>query len=114
AAGQADSGLLDLDVTAPADLAEGETSADAPRRALLAGLGPGERMRVMAELARAAITDVDEVGDNETAVDRLARGVYCCGVFNLDEHQIDAWSLLQLFVQRNPHGLAMAISDQAG
>ncbi|TNF53003.1 MAG: hypothetical protein EP308_10350 [Burkholderiales bacterium] len=114
AAGQADSGLLDLDVTAPAELGDEDAPPETPRRALLAGLGPGERMLVMAELTRAAIIDFDEVADNETAVDRLARGAYCCGVFNLDEHQIDAWSLLQLFVQRNPHGLAMAMSDQAG
>lgn len=114
AAEQADSGLLDLDVTAPAALEGEDACADVPRRALLAGLGPGDRLLVVAELTRAGIIDIDEVHDNESAVDRLARGTYRCGVFNLDEHQIDAWSLLQLFVQRNPHGLAMAMSDQAG
>lgn len=114
AAGQADSGLLDLDVTAPAELGEGEVPAPAPQRALLAGLGTGDRMLVIAELTRVGITEIDEVADNESAVDRLGRNTYSCGVFNLDEHQIDAWSLLQLFVQRNPQGLAMAMSDQAG
>ncbi len=111
---QADSGLLDLDVTTPADL-DGGTDASAPvRRALLAGLGAGERMLVMRELANVGITEVDEVGNNEGAVERLSRQVYLCGIFNLDEHHIDAWSLLQLFVQRNPHGMVMAMSDHAG
>jgi len=114
AAGQADSGLLDLDVTAPAELGDGEVSSLVPRRVLLAGLGAGDRMLVIKELSAAGITEMDEVSDNEGAVDRLGRNSYCCGVFNLDEHQIDAWSLLNLFVQRNPHGLAMAMSDQAG
>lgn len=114
AAGQADSGLLDLDVTSPAELGEGEGPAALPRRALVAGLGTGDRMLVIKQLINVGITEFDEVSDNEGAVDRLGRYVYCCGVFNLDEHQIDAWSLLQIFVQRNPHGLVMAMSDHAG
>lgn len=114
AAGQADSGLLDLDVTAPVELEDGELAPVVSRRALLAGLGAGERVLLIKELVRAGITEIDEVAGNDSAVDRLGRNTYCCAVFNLDEHQIDAWSLLQLFVQRNPHALAMAMSDQAG
>lgn len=114
AARQADSGLLDLDVTSPAALGDSDVVPPLERRALLAGLGPGERALVARQLAQVGITELDEVGDNETAIDRLGRNSYCCGVFNLDEHHIDGWSLLQLFTESNPHAMAMALSDQVG
>ncbi|TNF60102.1 MAG: hypothetical protein EP306_09485 [Burkholderiales bacterium] len=113
AADQADSGLVDLDVTSPAALGEPD-APPTPRRALLVGLGHGERVLVVRHLAQVGITEVDVVPDNEAAVNSLSRNGYCCGVFNLDEHLIDGWSLLRLFVEANPHAMAMALSDQVG
>lgn len=114
AAQQADSGLIDLDVTTPAELSPGESAGDPVRRALLAGLGAGDRLLVVRLLQDAGIGEIDEVETTEAAVDALGRHSYCCAVFNLDEHQIDAWSLLQFFVQRNPSALGMAMSEHAG
>jgi hypothetical protein len=114
AAKQADSGLLDLDITSPVPLEDEEEASPDVRRALLAGLGPGERALVLLHLSRVGVTVVDEVVDNKGAVDCLGRYGYCCAVINLDEHQIDGWSVLKLFLQANPRAMTVAMSDQAG
>lgn len=112
AARQVDSGYLDLDVTAPAPL-EMDTGA-AHKRALLAGAGPQELSVLRARLALAGVLDADVAPTNELALEMIGRQRYACGVFNLDDHHIDAWSLARLFAQNNPHALTMGISEHAG
>ncbi len=116
AAHQADSGLLDLDVSAPAplDLAldlDMDSALDPGRRALVASEDARERGYLRACLAEVGIVQVDEVFDTEMAVEMLGRHAYLCGVFNLDDHQLDMWSIMRVFVQRNPQALALAASE---
>lgn len=119
AAQQADSGLLDLDVTAPSplDLAldlDMESGVEPVRRALVVSEDPQERTYLRTRLALAGIVHVDEVFDMESAVELLGRQTYLCGVFNLDDQHMDVWSIMRVFVQRNPHALALATSELAG
>ncbi|MCW5655912.1 hypothetical protein [Hydrogenophaga sp.] len=119
AAHQVDSGLLDLDITAPAPLSldldlDMASGMEPQRRALVASEDPQERTYLRTRLALAGIVHVDEVDETEVAVDLLGRHTYLCGVFNLDDHHIDTWSIMRVFVQRNPHALTLATSELAG
>ncbi len=115
AARQADSGYLDLDISAPVPL---DVDLDEPsppaKRALLVGTDLQERTYLRSRLALARVTEADEVSSTETAVALLRRNRYSCGVFNLDEHQLDVWALARLFAQKNPQALLMGISEHAG
>lgn len=112
AAKQVDSGFLDLDVTSPAPL---DTPPDALHlRALLVGPEPQEEPLFRAQLERVGVLDTDVALNTELALGMIGRQPYCCGVFNLDDHHIDVWSLARLFAQRNPQALTMGISEHAG
>ncbi|WP_372658138.1 hypothetical protein [Hydrogenophaga sp.] len=114
AARQADSGLLDLDVTSPAPLAdEFGVHLSPPKRALLVSSDLEERTYLRSRLALAGIVDVDGVTSSESAAEMIGRHRYVCGVFNLDDQLLDAWSLASLFRQRNPDSLTMATSQLA-
>jgi CheY-like chemotaxis protein len=119
AARQADSGLLDLDVTSPSplDLAldlDMDTAVEPVRRALVVSEDPEERTYLRTRLALAGVVHVDEVVNTEMAIELLSRQAYLCGFFNLDEQHMDVWSLMRVFVQRNPQALALATSELAG
>ncbi|MBU4184409.1 MAG: hypothetical protein KJ565_22160 [Gammaproteobacteria bacterium] len=115
AARQADSGLLDLDVTRPAPLdLELESSPEPVRRALLVGLNGQERLTLRAGLTAMAVPEIDEVDSTEATMNLMRRHPYCCGVFNLDDPHLDAWSLARYFGQGNPRALIMGISEHAG
>lgn len=114
AARQADSGYLDLDVSSPAPLdVELDEPAPTAKRALLVGMDPQERKHLCSRLAQAGVAEADEVSSTETAVALLRRNRYSCGVFNLDEHQLDVWALARLFADKNPQALVMGISEHA-
>lgn len=112
AARQIDSGYLDLDVTAPAPL---EIATGVPhKRALLVGPKPQEQTILRARLALVGVVDTDVPHNTELALEMIGRQHYSCGVFNLDDHHIDVWSLARLFAQHNPQALTMGISEHAG
>lgn len=112
AARQVESGFLDLDITAPAPL---EIEAGVVhKRALLVGPSPLEQRALRAGLAVVGLTEVDLAQTTEAALERMGRQTYGCGVFDLDSHHIDVWSLARLFAQRNPYALTMGISEHAG
>jgi len=115
AARQADSGFLDLDVTRPAPLdMDLETSPEPVRRALLVGLSGQDRLILRAQLTAMAVPEIDEVDNTEGTMDLMRRHPYCCGVFNLDNPHLDAWSLARYFGQGNPQAMSMGISEHAG
>ena len=113
AARQAHLGLLDLDVTRPAPL-DLESSPERVRRALLVGLSGQERLALRSRLAAMAVPEIDEVDSTEATMNLMRRHPYCCGVFNLDNPHLDAWSLARYFGQGNPQALTMGISEHAG
>lgn len=115
AARQADSGFLDLDVTAPAPLESGFQSMPVlSRRALLVGLDLADRETLRLRLEQRDVLDVDMVNSTEAALEQIGRNRYVCGVFNLDDHQLDGWSLARHFGERHPHALNMGVSEHAG
>jgi len=121
AARQADSGLLDFDVTAPSPLdldldmdMAGVESTDTVRRALVVGAEDEEGTYLRSRLALAGVGLVDEVIGTETALELMERNRYVCGVFNLDDHRIDVWSLMRDFIQRNPKAMTLATTELAG
>ena len=115
AARQVDSGLLDLDITAPSPL-EGLAfdSPDQLKRALLVGLDTQEAMYLRSRLALSDVVETDDAQDTDAALALIGRNRYCCGVFNLDDHQVDAWSLARLFRDRYPQAITIALSETAG
>lgn len=114
AARQADSGYLDLDVTAPSPLDGGVSSVLPARRALLVGLSLRDRELLAAPLQHAGIEEIDEVSTTESALERIGRYSYNCGVFNLDDHHLDGWALARLFGENNAGALRVALSEHAG
>ncbi|MBA4262168.1 MAG: hypothetical protein C0443_09185 [Comamonadaceae bacterium] len=115
AARQVDSGYLDLDVTSPAPLGADPMAAQPPeRRALLLGADRRERDTLRLRLNAVGVTEIDEVGNTESAVELIGRHAYCCGVFNLDDQHLDAWSLVRLLADSNPQALTIGLSEHAG
>lgn len=124
AARQVDSGLLDLDVTSPGaldeapppDAAAGKPAspADALRRAMVVGAEDQEGTYLRTRLALAGVGNVAEVTDTNTALTLMERHRFVCGVFNLDDHRIDVWSLMRVFIERNPQALTLATTELAG
>lgn len=115
AAQQIDSGLLDLDITEPAPLEpDADSEPRALRRALLVGSGADERTYLRARLALAGVVETDEADSTEGAMELMGRHAYCCGVFNLDDLHIDAWSLARVFSERFPQALTVGSSELAG
>lgn len=106
AAHQADSGLLDLDVSRPAELAPG--SMPAFRRALL--VGSGDLLAFAQALSKAGVPEVDHASSTEMAQMLLSRQKYRLGLFDLDEHHIDAWHLAGQFSQHNPQAQTLGIT----
>lgn len=113
---QVDSGLLDLDVSLPAGLTVEEEQAlpGGDRRALIVAPESGEASCLRECLALAAVRRVDEADTTEGALELMARHRYVCGVFNLDNHQVDGWALMRLFVERQPQAMTLAASQWAG
>lgn len=113
AATQSDSGLLDLDVTQPVplDLELGAFPRVGMRRALVVGLSGEEAGQLRSRLSAAAVPFVDEVLSTEQAAQCMAQHPYLCGVFNLDDHHIDAWGLMQLFRERYPQAMTLATTE---
>ncbi|WP_137918034.1 hypothetical protein [Hydrogenophaga sp. 2FB] len=118
AAHQVDSGLLDLDVTAPApldfELDSVSEPNDAVRRAVVVGTDEHEGTYLRTRLALAGVAHVDEVTDAALALELMKRYRYVCGVFNLDDHRIDVWALMRHFVARYPQALTLATTELAG
>lgn len=115
AARQVDSGYLDLDITSPGEL-EAETGQGAaePRRALLVGVEAIDAVVLRSALEIADIPAIDVASTTDMAVTLMGRNVYRCAVFNLDEHQVDAWALARLFRTRFPDAMSFALSESAG
>ncbi len=110
-----DSGYLDLDFTSPAPLGDdGQEPVPPPRRALLVNTDLAEREMLYQRLCVVGLPDIDAVGNTEAAVELLGRHRYEVGVFNLDEHHLDTWSLARLFGQRNPQALNLGLSLHIG
>lgn len=115
AAQQMDSGLLDLDITEPAPLESDADNAARPlKRALLVGSAQDERTYLRSRLALAGVVESDEADSTELALELMGRHQYCCGVFNLDDLHIDAWSLARSFTERFPQALTVGSSELAG
>ena len=116
AATQSDFGVLDLDVTQPAplDLEVGNFPHADVRRALLVGMAGDEALHLQSRLSLAAVPFVDEAASTERAAECMAQHHYLCGIFNLDDHQIDAWGLMRLFRERYPQAMTLACTAWAG
>lgn len=112
---QADSGLLDLDITSPAVLHdEPDAAGSPPKRALLVGVSDEEASLLRHNLSLVGVEEVDMVTTTNDTIDLLGRNLYCFGVFNLDDQHIDPWTLMALFRKRNSDALPVAISELAG
>ena len=112
---QADSGLLDLDVTSPANLNDDPSASDdPPKRAILVGVSGNEESVLRTNLSLVGVDEVDVVTTTNDTIDLLGRHHYLCGVFNLDDQHIDPWTLMALFRRRNEDALPVAISELAG
>jgi hypothetical protein len=115
AAHQVDSGYLDLDIFSPAPLGgDARESEIVKRRALLVGVDAADAEVVRSGLARVQASEIDAVFNTDLAVTLMGRNAYCCAVFNLDEHQVDAWALARLFRTRFPKAKIVALSATAG
>jgi hypothetical protein len=114
-AGQVDSGLIDLDVSMPMSL-DGLTEETVPalKRVLLVGVEEQDLATLRRQFALPAEFQLDEVFNTEAAIECLGRHQYCCGVFNLDNLQVDVWSLAGLFRKRFPDAMTIALSQLAG
>jgi hypothetical protein len=113
AARLADSGFLDLDITSPSPLEE-TRAAGLEKRALLVGLGPKDLLVLRECLVRVGISEVEVAQTTEQALVGIGGRRFACGLFNLDDHHIDVWSLAGMFAQHNPSALTMGISEHAG
>lgn len=112
---QADSGLLDLDITSPDRLHDDpSTAANQLKRAILVGVSHDEASLLRNHLSLAGVDEVDVSSTTNDTIDLLGRNLYCCGVFNLDDQHIDPWTLMALFRKRNSDALPVAISELAG
>ena len=109
-------GLLDLDITQPAplDIDVGAFPETGVRRALVVGADADEGTYLRARLSLAAVPFVDEAASTIRAAELMAQHHYLCGVFNLDDHQIDAWGLMQMFRERYPQALTLATTQLVG
>ena len=58
--------------------------------------------------------EIDVVSNTDMAVALMGRNAYSCAVFNLDEHQVDACALAQLFSTRFPQAKSFALSETGG
>lgn len=115
AARQADSGMLDLDITSPGLLQGEPPQTDGPaRRALLVGMSEREAALFRARFVMAGVEEVDVADSTNGTLDLMGRHSYCCGVFNLDDHQIDPWTLMGVFRKRNPRAVLTAATELAG
>jgi hypothetical protein len=114
-ASQVDSGLVDLDVSMPMPLeASTEETVPALKRVLVVGLDERDRATLRHRFALPGEFHLDEVLNTEAAIECLGRHQYCCGVFNLDNLQVDVWSLAGLFRRRFPEAMTIALSELAG
>ena len=121
AARQADSGQIDLDVSTPTPLDVGFLESGSLglrpsryRRALLVGASEEHTMYLKGRLALAALVEIDEAQSNEVAMDLMGRYDYVIGILNMDNPQVDAWTLAQQFRQRNPQAVTLGMSEHAG
>jgi hypothetical protein len=115
AACQVDSGYLDLDITLPALLVSDAGNSSAfERRALLVGVDAADAEVLRSGLTQANTPEIDVVSNTDMAVALMGRNAYSCAVFNLDEHQVDAWALAQLFSTRFPQAKSFALSETGG
>jgi len=115
AACQVDSGYLDLDITSPAPLVSNAGKSSVfERRALLVGVDAVDAEVLRSGLTQANMPEIDAVSNTDMAVALMGRNAYSCAVFNLDEHQVDAWALAQLFRTRFPQAKSFALSETGG
>ena len=118
AAHQVDSGLLDLDVTSPAPLEVDRALRGEPidqiRRAVVVGTDEHEGTYFRTRLALAGVGHVDEATDTARALELMERHRYVCGVFNLDDHRMDVWTVMRQFVSLHPQALTLATTELAG
>lgn len=115
AACQVDSGYLDLDITLPVPLVgKAANSSGVERRALLVGVDAADTEVLRWGLTQANTSEIDAVFSTDMAVMLMGRNAYSCAVFNLDDHQIDAWALAQLFSTRFPQAKSFALSETGG
>lgn len=115
AAGQMDSGCLDLHITSPAHLqVEASQRGGSERRVLLVGVDKLDAEVLRSSRAVSDTQEIDAVFNTDTAVRLMDRNAYHCAVFNLDEHQVDAWALANLFRARFPQALSLGLSQSAG
>lgn len=112
---QVDSGYLDLDITVTAPLVGGTANSHGfERRALLVGVDAADAKMLRVGLTQANMPEIDVVSNTDMAVALMGRNAYSCAVFNLDEHQVDAWALAQLFSTRFPQAKSFALSETGG
>lgn len=115
AAKQADSGFVDFDITRPQSLfLDLDVLAPVTRRALLVGVKGNDLKALRAQLTVAGVHELDETDMTDYAVELIARHPYCCGVFNMDDVLVDAWSLARLFADRHPQAMTLGITEHAG
>lgn len=116
AATQSDSGFLDLDISQPTplEIEIGEFPEVGVRRALVVGSPPEEAAFLRTRLTLAAVPFVDEAATSERAAEWMTQHHYLCGVFNLDDHHVDAWGLMQVFRERYPTALVLALTELVG
>ncbi len=116
AAKQADSGVIDLDVSSPVPLRDDSLGLRPSRfrRALIVGGNAEERLYLKGRLALAAVVEIDEAATNEQAMERMKRYAYVCSILDMDDSQLDAWMLAHTFRQRNPEAITLGMSAHAG
>ena len=112
AARQADSGFLDLDVTMPGPLEA--VAGVMQRRALFVGVAGQDAATLGALLTEAGVEEAERADSTESALEAMSRNRYLCGVFDLDDPQVDTWQLARHFAEQNPSAMTMGISQHAG
>lgn len=112
AARQADSGFLDLDVTAPSPL---EIRSGLPqKRGLIVGMPSADAALLQIWMEAVGVTEIDLADTTETALDVISRYRFICGIFDLDDHHVDTWQLARHFAHQHPNAMTMGISQHAG
>lgn len=116
AARQADFGQLDLDLDAgsPAPLQGAHAPWPLLPRALLVGVDEADEAVLRAGLALAGVTAFDLAHTTDAALGLMERHGHRCAVFNLDDHQVEAWALARLFRSRCAQTMSFALSENAG
>ena len=81
---------------------------------MLAGVKGKDLLALRAQLLAIGVEQLDETDMTDYAAELIGRNQYCCGVFNMDEAHLDAWSLARLFADRHPQAMTLGITEHAG